>query len=284
MRVTAAISPDPDDLFMFRALIEGLVDTRGLEFDVVTADTDALNRMAAGEGADINAISIAHYPKVAEHYQLFRHGASVGRGYGPAVVCLHGQAPETLAGARIAVPGLTTTAWMVLRMAIGEFEAVVTPIVPYSRTFEALRSGLVEAALLIHEGRLTYPDEGCELLLDIGEAWQGWTGGLPLPLGGNVVRRSLGPEVVGRIDGAVRDSIAHALAHREAAMDWLLARGVTLQSRDRLDRYLGMYANADTLDMGDDGCAAVRRLLELGAQRGWVPATNVDFVGEHGPC
>jgi 1,4-dihydroxy-6-naphthoate synthase len=280
MRVTAAISPDPDDLFMFRALLEGAVDPRGLEFDIVTADTDALNRMAAGEGADINAISIAHYPRVAEHYRLFRHGASVGRGYGPAVVALRGQSPATLSGARIAVPGLTTTAWMVLRMAIGEFEAVVTPIVPYARTFEALRSGLVDAALLIHEGRLTFADEGCELLLDIGEAWQRWTGGLPLPLGGNVVRRALGADVIARVDGAVRDSIAHALAHRDDAMDWLVARGVTLQDRTRLDRYLAMYANADTLDMGDDGCAAVRRLLALGAERGWVPPVEVDFVGE----
>ncbi len=280
MRISAAISPDPDDLFMFRALIEGLVDARGLEFDVITADTDALNRMAAGDGADINAISIAHYPRVAEHYQLFRHGASVGRGYGPVVVALRGHAPDSLAGCRIAVPGLTTTAWMVLRMAIGEFTAVVTPIVPYARTFEALRSGLVDAALLIHEGRLTFADEGCELLLDIGEAWQGFTGGLPLPLGGNVVRRSLGPDVIGRVDAAVKDSIAHALQHREAAMDWLLARGVTLQNRARLDQYLGMYANADTLDMGDDGCAAVRRLLTMGAERGWLPAVQVDFVGE----
>lgn len=279
MRVTAAISPDPDDLFMFRALELGLVDRRGLDFDIVTADTDALNRMAAGEGADINAISVAHYPRVAEHYQLFRHGASVGRGYGPAVVCLKGQAPASLVGARIAVPGLTTTAWMVARMAIGEFEAVVTPIVPYARTFEALRSGLVDAALLIHEGRLTFADEGCEMLLDIGVAWQTWTGGLPLPLGGNVVRRSLGPEVIARIDAAVRDSIAHALAHRDEAMDWLIARGVTLQDRARLDRYLQMYANADTLDMGDDGCEAVRRLLRLGADRGWVPSVDVDFVG-----
>lgn len=279
MRVTAAISPDPDDLFMFRALMEGLVDSRGLEFEVVTADTDALNRMAAGDGADINAISIAHYPRVAGHYQLFRHGASVGRGYGPAVVCLQGQAPASLAGARIAVPGLTTTAWMVARMAIGEFEPVVTPIVPYARTFEALRSGLVDAALLIHEGRLTYADEGCELLLDIGVAWQGWTGELPLPLGGNVVRRALGPEVIGRVDAAVRDSIAHALHHREEAMDWLIAIGVTLQDRARLDRYLGMYANADTLDMGEDGCEAVRRLLHLGAERGWIPSVAVDFVG-----
>lgn len=279
MHLTAAISPDPDDLFMFRALIEGLVDSRGLTFDITTSDTDALNQMASGIGADINAISIAHYPRIATRYQLFRHGASVGRGYGPVVVALAGREPTTLAGKRIAVPGLTTTAWLVLRLLIGEFEPVVTPIVPYSRTFDTLRAGAVDAALLIHEGRLTFPDEGCTALLDIGVAWAERAGGLPLPLGGNVIRRSLGPDVIARASAAISDSIAHALAHRDAAMDWLIARGVTLQNRDRLDQYLGMYANQDTLDMGDDGCEAVRRLLAEGAERGWLPTVaGVDFV------
>lgn len=279
MRLTAAISPDPDDLFMFRALIEGLVDPRGLTFDITTSDTDALNQMASGVGADINAISIAHYPRIAARYQLFRHGASVGRGYGPVVVALAGHAPATLAGKRIAVPGLTTTAWLVLRLLIGEFEPVVTPIIPYSRTFDTLRSGAVDAALLIHEGRLTYPDEGCTALLDLGVAWAERSGGLPLPLGGNVIRRSLGADVIARASAAISDSIAHALAHRDAAMDWLIGRGVTLQNRERLDQYLGMYANQDTLDMGDDGCEAVRRLLAEGAVRGWVPGVEgVDFV------
>ena len=279
MRLTAAISPDPDDLFMFRALMEGLVDPRGLTFEVTTSDTDALNRMASGVGADINAISIAHYPRIAAKYQLFRHGASVGRGYGPVVVALHGKEPDSLVGKRIAVPGLTTTAWLVLRLLIGEFEAVVTPIVPYSRTFDTLRAGNVDAALLIHEGRLTFEDEGCTALLDLGVAWAERSGGLPLPLGGNVIRRSLGPDIIARASAAIHDSIAHALAHREAAMDWLIARGVTLQTRSRLDQYLGMYANADTLDMGEDGCGAVRRLLAEGAERGWVPGGDVvDFV------
>ncbi len=279
MVLTAAISPDPDDLFMFRALIEGLVDARGLRFDVRTEDTDALNRMASGNGADINAISIAHYPRVAEHYRLFRHGASVGRGYGPIVVALADRVPASLTGLRVAVPGLTTTAYLVLRMAVGAFEPVVTPIIPYARTFDRLRAGDVDAALLIHEGRLTFPDEGCVGLLDVGVAWSEWTGGLPLPLGGNVIRRDLGDEVIARADAAIRDSIAHALIHRDAAMDWLEARGVSLRTRPLLDRYLGMYANADTLDMGDDGVVAVRRLLGMGAERGWLPAVDVDFVG-----
>ncbi len=278
MRLTAAISPDPDDLFMFRALMEGLVDPHGLEFDVQTLDTDALNRMAAGDGADVNAISIAHYPRVAEHYRLFRHGASVGRGYGPIVVALEGREPESLVGARIAVPGLTTTAWLVLDMILGGFEPVVTPIVPYARTFERLRAGEVDAALLIHEGRLTFPDEGCVGLLDLGRAWMDWTRGLPLPLGGNVIRRALGPDVIARADRAIHASIAHALAHRDDAMDWLQARGVTLRTGALLDQYLAMYANQDTLDMGEDGMEATRRLLAMGAERGRLPEVDVDFV------
>ncbi|MBM4367769.1 MAG: ABC transporter substrate-binding protein [Deltaproteobacteria bacterium] len=277
MRIRAAISPDPDDLFMFRAIIEGLVDTSGLEFTVETADTDALNRMASGDGADVNAISIAHYPRVAHAYVLSRHGASVGRGYGPVVVQLAGSPERPLPGLRIAVPGTTTTAYLVLRALAGEFEPVVVPIVPYARTFEALRRGEVDAALLIHEGRLTFADEGCAARLDIGEAWGARTG-LPLPLGGNVIRRGLGRDTVELVDRVVRDSIAHALAHREAAMDWLAARGVALRDRERLDRYLAMYANADTLDMGDDGVRGVQAVLDTGAALGLFPPTRAEFA------
>ena len=276
MIVRAAISPDPDDLFMFRGIIEGLVNPRGLQFEVTTADTDALNHMASGEGADVNAISVAHYPRVATHYQLFRHGASVGRGYGPVVVQRAGD-ERPLPGLRIAVPGLTTTAYMVLRWLLPEFTPVVVPIVPYRLTFDALHRGEVDAALLIHEGRLTFADEGCVSRLDIGEAWLARTG-LPLPLGGNVVRRALGREVIARVSATVRDSIAHALDNRDAAMDWLVARGVSLSSRDRLSQYLHMYANADTLDMGDDGVAGVQRLLDVGQQLGFFPASTADFA------
>lgn len=276
MRVRAAISPDADDLFMFRAIIEGLVSTGDLEFDVTTADTDALNRMASGDGADVNAISIAHYPRVATHYRLFRHGASVGRGYGPVVVQRQGD-ERPLRGARVAVPGLTTTAYLVLRLLLPEFEPVVVPIVPYRRTFDALASGEVSAALLIHEGRLSFVDEGCVARIDLGEAWLARTG-LPLPLGGNVVRRALGDEVVGRVSAVIKASIVHAMEHREEAMDWLVARGVSLSTRERLSQYLHMYANADTVDMGDDGEAGVRRVLEEGHRLGFFPPTTVDFA------
>ena len=187
MRLTCAISPDADDLFMFRALLEGLVDPRGLDFDITTKDTDALNREAGPP--DVTAISIAHYPKVADRYRLLSHGGSVGRGYGPVVVA---PAPLELAGRRIGVPGLTTTACLVLRQIV-DFTPVVIPIVPASLAFDALRARTVDAALLIHEGRLTYAREGFVKLLDIGVWWLAQTG-LPLPLGGNVIRRDLPPE------------------------------------------------------------------------------------------
>jgi 1,4-dihydroxy-6-naphthoate synthase len=301
MNIRCAISPDPDDLFMFWGIMEGHVDREGFNWDISTNDTDTLNRMALGNGPDVSAISIAHYPQVAKDYRLFRHGASVGRGYGPVLVCPVGSPllpmgrrgalapPATppplhaaglaaaLAGRRVAVPGLTTTAYLVLRWLLPGFEPVVTPIIPYRRTFDAMRDGSVQAALLIHEGRLTFGDEGCEQLLDIGMAWTERTG-LPLPLGGNVVRRTLGESAIQRVDRAIANSIAFALAHREQAMDWLIARGVSLSTRERLDQYLAMYANEDTRDMGDDGCAGVARLLEIGAENGWMDRVNIDFV------
>ncbi len=287
MKLRCAISPDADDLFMFRAITEGLIDTEGLTFEVVSSDTDKLNRMAKGDGPDVTAISIAHYPSVAATYQLLAHGGSVGRGYGPVVVAK----PELLATAgerkmrdllesrRIAVPGLTTTACLVLRL-ITRFDPVVIPIAPTSLQFDALRAGEVEAALIIHEGRLTYAAEGFVQLLDIGDWWFVTTH-LPLPLGGNVIRRDLDADVIARADRVMRASVAHGLAHREDAIAWLLARGGTLKTREAVDLYLSLYANADTLDYGADGREGIRELLRRGAEAGWLPACGeVDFVGD----
>jgi 1,4-dihydroxy-6-naphthoate synthase len=287
MRLRCAISPDADDLFMFRAITEGLIDTEGLAFDVVSQDTDKLNRMAGGDGPDITAISIAHYPLVAAHYQLLAHGGSVGRGYGPVVVAKpvmlatagDRKMRDLLTGRRIAVPGLTTTACLVLHL-ITRFDPVVIPIAPTSLQFDALRADEVDAALIIHEGRLTYASEGFTQLLDIGEWWFHETG-LPLPLGGNVIRRDLGPDVIARADRVLRASVRHGLEHRDDAIDWLLARGGTLKSREAVDVYLSLYANADTLDYGADGRAAIRELLKRGAEAGYLPACpTVDLVGD----
>ena len=268
--ISCAISPDADDLFMFRGITEGLIDTEGLQFDVRTADTDALNRMASGTGADVNAISIAWYPKVAAHYQLLDHGGSVGRGYGPALIAR--EPLSQLEGLRIGVPGLTTTANLVMTQ-VCKFIPVVLPIQPHARVFEALKHREVDAAVVIHEGRLTWAAEGCLMLLDLGVWWQEKTG-LPLPLGGNVIRRSLGPELITVVDRVVRRSIAHGLEHREEAIDWLLSRGGALTTAAQVDRYLGMYANQDTLSYGDDGREAIRRLVALSGFE-----EPVDFAG-----
>ncbi|MFZ5475636.1 MAG: menaquinone biosynthesis family protein [Myxococcota bacterium] len=271
MHVRCAISPDADDLFMFWALLEGRIDTRGLAFDISSRDTDALNRMASGDGPDVCAISIAHYPAVADRYRLLGHGGSVGRGYGPVLV-----APGPGELCRVGVPGLSTTACLVLRL-IMDFEPVVLPIVPPQRAFEALRAGEVDAALLIHEGRLTYAREGFVERLDIGTWWQRETG-LPLPLGGNVIRRDLPADVLATADAVLRESITHAMAHRDEAIDWLLARGGVLKARAEVDHYLSLYANADTVDYGEDGRAGIRELLRRGAAAGWIREVDVDFA------
>ena len=261
MDISLACSPDADDLFMVRALLDGTIDTGPYRFDIQTHPTDALNRLGDRGGADVLAISIAHYPKLAEAYQLLPHGGSMGEGYGPVLVSRQPRSLESLEGTRVAIPGETTTAWAVLRKMV-QVQPVIVPITPYARIFEALRDGEVDAGLIIHEGRLTYEQEGCFLVADIGQWWDTWTGGLPLPLGGNCIRRSLGPEHIRAISDIYRRSIAHGMAHRDDAIQWLLARGCALPSTEAVDEYLSMYANDRTLDYGSEGRLAIRRLLD----------------------
>jgi len=260
--VRIAFSPDSDDLFMFWPLLAGRVDAEGLSFEPERADTEALNELAAAGQADVVAISIARWPSIAHHYLLLPHGMSVGRGYGPALVAERACDLGSLEGARVGVPGLRTTAYLVLRLLLPRFEPVVLPIAPYTRVFEALRAGEVEAALLIHEGRLTFERDGLYCVCDIGRGWSEATKGLPLPLGANAIRRTLGTETIAKVSRILRRSIAWALSHREETMRALLEResraGLQLDSA-LLDRYLAMYANADTLDAPPD----VRRAIEL---------------------
>lgn len=269
--ITVACSPDADDLFMMRALLDGRLDTGDLRFEVQTIETDALNRLAAGDGPDVCAMSIAWYPKIAAHYQLLPHGGSMGEGYGPVVIAREPMSVGDLAGKRVAVPGLTTTAYAVLRW-LAPIQPVVVPITPYARIFDALRAGEVDAGLVIHEGRLTFEDEGFVKVVDIGEWWAENTG-LPLPLGGNAIRRSLGAERIAQTSALLRASIADGLAHRDDAIDWLLARGGALKTRARVDKYLSMYANHRTLDYGPEGRRGIAVLLD---RLGWHDA--VDFA------
>jgi len=259
-RIALAYSVDADDAFMFHALRVGTIDTRGLLFEHRRCDTDGLNALAAADAADVVAISAGAYPGVADRYLLLPHGASVGRGFGPVLVAARPTGLASLAGRRVAVPGLSTTAWLVLRLMQPELVPVVVPIVPFSRMFEALDAGQVDAALLIHEGRLLYEARGYAKVAELGEWWQAESR-LPLPLGVNVIRRALGRTLVHTVSSVLREAIAWALGHRDEVITALMGeeRGDgALAERAILDRYLAMYANHDTREMAPD----VRRAID----------------------
>jgi len=275
--ITVQCSPDADDLFMMRALLEGQLDTGDLRYEIATSPTDDLNRLASGGGPDVCAISTAHYPKVAERYQMLPHGGSMGEGYGPILIAPQKVPVASLTGRRVAIPGLTTSAWATLRLVV-DVEPVVVPIAPYARTFEVLRSGEVEAALIIHEGRLTYEAEGFVQLLDIGEWWHDETGGLPLPLGSNTIRRDLGPELIARVSAHLYESIRLALADRDASIAWLMARGSALPTPEKVSEYLDMYANGRTLDYGPLGRDAIDIFLWRLAEASSGPRLYVDYA------
>ncbi len=282
MRIRVACSPDADDLFMMRALMEGHLDTGPYELSVEAHPTDALNRLASSDQApEVCAISFGHYPAVADRFQLLPHGGSMGEGYGPVVVAREPLAPEDLRGLRVAVPGTTTTAYAVLRMIAPDIEPVVVPIVPYARIFEALRDGDVDAGLIIHEGRLTYEDLGFRKVVELGTWWAERVGELPLPLGANALRRDLPEADRLAISELLRASIAHALEHQDEVVDWLLARGGALATAERVHTYLGMYANQRTLDYGPAGREGIRRFFEEAVRAGvYAEVPDLVMVGD----
>lgn len=278
MKLRVSCSPDADDLFMFRALLDGLIDPGGFEWDIDTQDTDALNRLATDEGPDVTAVSIGYYPRISDRYQLLPHGGSVGDGYGPVLITRERRTLEDLAGARIAIPGETTTAYLVLRLILDDFHPAVVPITPYTAIFDALRDGEVDAGLVIHEGRLTYEELGHHCVVDIGAWWKERTG-LPLPLGGNVISRRLGDEDIERASRVLRASIQHAIDNRDDAIQWLLARGGALANADRVSTYLGMYANAETLEYSPEARAGLVELYRQAHAAGLLPEpVPVDFA------
>src|SRR5581483_2779441 len=259
MLIRLGHSPDADDAFMFWALADGRVDTRGFEFEHVLRDIQTLNEWALEGRLEVTAISLHAYPFVQDRYVLLPHGASMGSGYGPVVVAREPMTADELREVEIAVPGLMTTAFLVLRLYLGRFRHQV---LPFDEILEAVRDGAVEAGLLIHEGQLTYADEGLEKVVDLGEWWLGETG-LPLPLGVNVARRDLGEERLRDLSAVLAESIAMGLEHRPEAMEYALqfGRGVDY---DLGDRFVGMYVNELTQDYGEEGRAAVRELLGRG--------------------
>ena len=273
--LTLGHSPDSDDAFMFYGLASGNVPTDGLEYEHILKDIQTLNEWAKEGRLDTTAISVHAYAYVANTYAILNHGASMGeKDYGPMVVARGSASAADLRGKTVAVPGLMTSAYMALRLCVGDFTAVV---MPFDTIMEAVAAGEVEYGLLIHEGQLTHAALGLHSVVNLGTWW--WERhGLPLPLGVNTMRRALPPEIKEKASRQLRASIEYGLAHREEALRWALryARGMETSTADT---FVGMYVNRRTVDLGDDGRKSIRLFLELGAESGIVPALgDIDFV------
>ncbi|MBU6293675.1 MAG: ABC transporter substrate-binding protein [Planctomycetes bacterium] len=270
-------SPDPDDAFMFYALAHDKLPTGDLEFRHELQDIETLNQRARRRELEVTAVSLHAYPHIAADYALLPTGCSMGDQYGPMVVARRKMTIDELRKATIAVPGTLTTAFLSLSLLLGKgFQFTV---VPFDQILAEVASGRVDAGLIIHEGQLTFANQGLHLVVDLGIWWQNLTG-LPLPLGGNVVRRDLGNEVIIRVSRLLRQSIQYALENRPAALEYALRYGRDLDT-GLADRFVGMYVNHWTLDYGERGRAAVRELLRRGAAAGIVPALpSVDFVND----
>jgi 1,4-dihydroxy-6-naphthoate synthase len=272
--IHVAHSPDSDDAFMFYALASGKIDTEGLTYVHQLQDIETLNQRAKRGELEVTAVSIHAYAYLADSYALLPHGASMGDRYGPRLVARSPLSRADIRGRRIAVPGLMTSAYLALRLFEPVFEPVVTP---FDQIEDAVADGSVDLGLLIHEGQLTFADRGLHLIQDLGEWWFGETG-LPLPLGGNVVRKDLGDDLTRKISRHLRDSIAYGLEHRSAALDHSMqyARGL---DRSKADAFVGMYVNDWTLDYGEAGRRAVRQFLQRGVEAGIITKpVAIEFV------
>jgi 1,4-dihydroxy-6-naphthoate synthase len=274
--ISIAHSPDSDDAFMFYALATNKVQVPGLRFSHTLCDIQTLNQKAMrGEGEyDVTAISFHAYPYIQNSYALMTCGGSVGDGYGPMVVSPRAYSLDEIASKKIAVPGKLTTAYLALKLLAPGIE---TEVVPFDQIIPSVMRGDYEAGLVIHEGQLTYDRSGLHRILDLGKWWLQKTG-LPLPLGGNAIRRSLGPQLIASISVALRDSIQYALDHREQALAYAMQFARDLDT-PLADQFVGMYVNQRTLDYGDDGKEAIRRLLEMGHSAGIISVEpKVEFA------
>jgi len=278
-------SPDPDDAFMFYGLAKGLIPTSRWRFEHVLQDIQTLNQRAMRGELEITAISIHAYPYVSGKYALTSCGSSMGDQYGPMVVCRTDRATDfgrgtipNLRGKKIAIPGKLTTAFLAMQLALGKSgEAYQSEVVMFDQIPAHVRDGKADAGLLIHEGQLTYQQMGLHKLIDLGEWWHQRTD-LPLPLGGNCIRKDLGPEAMQEITDLLKQSIQFSLDHRAQAVEYALQYGRDLD-RQLADRFVGMYVNHWTLDYGPRGREAISRLLKEGAQSGLVPESGqIEYV------
>jgi len=270
MKLLLGHSPDADDAVMFYAMAKGLVNLRGHEYEHILQDIETLNRRCQKGELDVSAVSFHAYTTIADQYALLPCGASFGDGYGPCLVAKRKYSREDLKKLRIAVPGLLTSAYLTLQLYLGlphgSFSAVVTP---FDQIQEEIQAGKVEAGLLIHEGQLTYAEEGFTLCEDLGKWWAQETGGLPLPLGGNVVRRALGAGVISAVTETLRESVRYGLDHRPAGVRHALPLSRGMDER-RTDRFIGMYVNELTLDFGARGQAGLREFYGRARQAGLI--------------
>jgi len=275
--ITVAHSPDSDDAFMFYGLATGKVHVPGLHFTHTLCDIQTLNQKATeGNGLyDVTAVSFHAYPYIQQKYALMTCGGSVGEGYGPMIVATRAFSPNEIKSIKIAVPGKLTTAYLALQIFS---PGVETEVIPFDEIIPSILQGKYEAGLIIHEGQLTYDKSGLYRIVDLGRWWQQTTG-LPLPLGGNAIRRSLGKELISTVSSALRDSIQYALDHREQALAYAMQFARDLDPQ-MADRFVGMYVNERTLDYGTDGKEAIVRLLDMGYRAGIISVEpQVEFAG-----
>jgi 1,4-dihydroxy-6-naphthoate synthase len=267
MIIRVAHSPDSDDAFMFYAINTKKIDTKGYEFIDILSDIETLNKEALKGTYEVSAISIHAFPYVADRYALLSSGASMGDNYGPMVVAKEEFPANELKNKTIAVPGMLTSAFLALKL----FEPDINYVVfPFDQIIDAVKEGKVDAGLIIHEGQLTYQDEGLKCIVDLGKWWYEKTGGLPLPLGGNVIRKDLGIEVMKEISEILRESIKYSLTHRDEAVEYALkyARGMT---KDKADKFIGMYVNDLTVDYGERGKKAIELFLKEAYEKKIIP-------------
>jgi 1,4-dihydroxy-6-naphthoate synthase len=273
MKIRVAHSPDADDAFMFYALAQDRIDTGGYEFEHILSDIETLNKKALQGTYEVSAISIHAYPLVSKDYALMTCGASMGYKYGPVVVSR--EPLESLKDREVAVPGKMTSAYLALKL----FESDVrTKVMPFDKIMDAVQEGQVEAGVIIHEGQLTYQDMDLNKVVDLGEWWYEETG-LPLPLGGNAVKKDLGRQAMEEVTALVRESIVYALEHEDEALDYAMKYSGGLE-REKARRFVKMYVNDYTVDYGEDGREGIRQLLEKGREAGLIRhEITVEFVG-----
>jgi 1,4-dihydroxy-6-naphthoate synthase len=273
--ITLAHSPDSDDAFMFYGLATHKIETGDLEFEHVLKDIQTLNEAAHKETYDVTAISFHAYAYVADKYALLPHGASIGDNYGPIVVANQELDVSELSNVTIAVPGILTSAFLALSIHTPNFKYEV---VPFDKIIDAVTGGQCDAGLLIHEGQLFYQNLGLHKVLDLGEWWHEYTGGLPLPMGGNAIRKDLGEATIREVSSLLKESIQYSLDHREDALEYAMQFARDMDPA-LADRFVAMWVNELTLDYGERGREAVRRLLTEGYERGIIPhQVNVQFA------